>query len=315
MHKSRLIACAVFCLLQAMAHAEPVSTTQRELAVQVTADRAAECKGLGDFYWEIGDARHVVSQGAVGKKYSSEKIIHVASASKWVFGSYVLEKIGKNVEPSADQLRELEMQSGYTSFKHLSCVFSKTVEACFNHRDNNQFTAKNVDHFFYGGGHDQKLAVDLGLGSLTGAEFGKEIRAYLGTDLNIDFGSPQPAGGMMASPSDYGKFLRKILSGELRMKDYLGKNPVCTQPASCAQALESPVPLAWHYSLNHWVEDDPSGDGAFSSPGAFGFYPWISADRQWYGVLARESHMPKAYRESVYCGEKLRKAWMLGQSQ
>ncbi|HET8710602.1 MAG TPA: hypothetical protein VFM32_04455, partial [Spongiibacteraceae bacterium] len=86
-------------------------------------------------------------------------------------------------------------------------------------------------------------------------------------------------------------------------------------PKTCRQAVFSPVPAAWHYSLNHWVEDSGDDDGAFSSPGAFGFYPWISADKQWYGILAREDRMPNAAKESVYCGVKLRRAWMTGQSQ
>ena len=30
-----------------------------------------------------------------------------------------------------------------------------------------------------------------------------------------------------------------------------------------------------------------AGDGAFSSPGLFGFYPWIDAGKTYYGVLAR----------------------------
>ena len=315
MFKLRLIIVAAIVIEQGAAHAETVSTEQRESAASITSTTSPDCKGLGDFYWEIGDANHVIGHGAVGTRYSSEKSIPIASASKWIFGSYVLEKIGKNAEPTQDQLRALEMESGYMSLKYISCIFSNTVGACFNRRDNNQFTASTVDHFFYNGGHDQKLAVDLGLSNMTNAEFGKEIRQYLGTDLNIQFRSPQPAGGMEASPDDYAKFLRKILSGELRMKEYLGKHPVCTLPSLCPTAVESPVPLAWHYSLNHWVEDDPTGDGAFSSPGAFGFYPWISADKRWYGVLARESHLPKAYKESVYCGEKLRKAWASGRSQ
>lgn len=315
MYGLRSIIAGMIFIFQGMTHADTISSLQRVQAVKGTAVTAKECRDLGDFYWEIGDASHVVGQGAVGTRYSSNKTIHIASASKWVFGSYVLEKIGKNAEPNHDQLRALEMQSGYTSLKYISCAFSDTVEACFNHRGNSHFTKENVDYFFYNGGHDQKLAIDFGLGKLTSAEFANEIRTYLGTDLSIEFSSPQPAGGMKTSPSDYGKLLRKILSGQLRMKNYLGKYPVCTLPSVCNQSLESPVPLAWHYSLNHWVEDDPSGDGAFSSPGAFGFYPWISADMQWYGVLARESYFPKAYKESVYCGQKLRKAWTSGQSQ
>ena len=57
-------------------------------------------------------------------------------------------------------------------------------------------------------------------------------------------------------------------------------------------AANTPVPSteSWHYSIGHWVEDDPAvGDGAFSSAGAFGFYPWIDASKTYYGVLAREA--------------------------
>jgi hypothetical protein len=292
-----------------------LTTQSRQQAVQQTAASATECKGLGDFYWEIGDASRVVAQGAVGSEYNSSKVIPIASASKLVFGSYVLEKIGKNTEPTPAQLSALEMQSGYTSMKPLSCVFSGTVESCLERRHNSALTPENVGRFYYNGAHDQKLAVDLGLGKMNADEFGREIRSALGNELDFSFSSPQPAGGMKVSPGDYGKFLRKILSGQLRMKAYLGTHPVCTLPSACPGAIESPVPVAWHYSLNHWVEDDPaSGDGAFSSPGAFGFYPWISADKQWYGILARVSHMPGAYKESVYCGIKMRKAWFSGQA-
>ena len=71
------------------------------------------------------------------------------------------------------------------------------------------------------------------------------------------------------------------------------------------------------------VEDDPAnGDGAFSSPGAFGFYPWISKDKAYYGVLAREAHagwlsrsvQEKPYYQSAVCGRALRQAWSSAQA-
>jgi hypothetical protein len=102
------------------------------------------------------------------------------------------------------------------------------------------------------------------------------------------------------------------------MHDYLGTHAVCTNPATCSTALYSPVPSveSWHYSLAHWVEDDPSvGDGSFSSAGAFGFYPWIDASKTYYGILARYSLAPGAYIQSVYCGRTIRKAWMTGIAQ
>jgi hypothetical protein len=98
---------------------------------------------------------------------------------------------------------------------------------------------------------------------------------------------------------------------------------VCTNPATCPEASYAPIPAdeSWHYSLGHWVEDDPLvGDGAFSSPGAFGFYPWIDASKTNYGVLARHVNVsvtgddPVAVA-SVMCGRNIRRAWATGTAQ
>ena len=100
---------------------------------------------------------------------------------------------------------------------------------------------------------------------------------------------------------------------------------MCTNPATCAQALNAPVPPSesYHYSIGHWVEDDPvNGDGAFSSAGAFGFYPWIDASKSWYGIVARkdgsritDQDNPDAAGhgfDSLQCGALIRAAWMDG---
>ena len=43
------------------------------------------------------------------------------------------------------------------------------------------------------------------------------------------------------------------------MHDALGTHAVCTNPATCANAEFAPSPPgeSWHYSIGHWVEDDP----------------------------------------------------------
>jgi hypothetical protein len=75
-----------------------------------------------------------------------------------------------------------------------------------------------------------------------------------------------------------------------------------------------PPQESWQYSLGHWVESDPRvGDGAFSSPGAFGFYPWIDAGRSHYGILARVAS--NGARGSALCGRQIRKAWSTGVAQ
>ncbi|MBD3801379.1 MAG: hypothetical protein IE886_08095 [Campylobacterales bacterium] len=115
----------------------------------------------------------------------------------------------------------------------------------------------------------------------------------------------------MSTPGQYAQFLQKIINGQLLMHDYLGYKPVCTLPRVCPTAISSPAKEAWHYSLNHWVEDDPqTGDGSFSSPGLLGFYPWISADKTTYGIVAREKLGMKSYWQSVECGRTIRRAYM-----
>jgi len=163
-------------------------------------------------------------------------------------------------------------------------------------------------------------AVDLGLGSANNAGPATAIAARLGEDVGLGYDSPQLAAGVSITPAGYALFLRKILDDQLRMHDLLGADAICTNPSTCATALATPVTQteSWHYSLGHWVEDDPVvGDGAYSSPGALGFYPWISASKTYYGLLAREvtpenTTEDSIAKDSVDCGRLIRKAWLGG---
>lgn len=279
----------------------------RRQAVQATLAQSADCRGLGDFYWEIGDAAGVLASGAHGRRISADGVIHIASASKWVFGAYVVQRLGGVLPPST--VDALEMKSGYDRLNPLSCARTRTVADCLAQGSNGELDAGHVGKFSYNGGHDQKLAVDLGLGAMDAQALNDDLRHVLGNWLAVRYASPQPAGGMVASPAAYGVFLRRILDGSLRIGALLGSHPVCTLPSGCTDATHSPAPYAWHYSLNHWIEDAPGEDGAFNSAGAFGFYPWISADRKTYGVLARESLARDAAMLSAHCGAAMRHAW------
>src|SRR5690606_3350202 len=112
---------------------------------------------------------------------------------------------------------------------------------------------------------------------------------------------------------DYGIFLQRIISRHLKMRDFLGENAVCTNTNTCATSLFTPVPQieSWNYSLGHWVEND----GTFSSPGLFGFYPWISSSKDLYGILSRHDTDDDAYWNSVKCGRLIRKAYTTGVQQ
>jgi len=291
-----------------------LSLATRTAAVQATLANDPTCSALPQLYWEIGDANGALASGAVGSTFSADSVMSIASASKWLWGAYVVERFKSDL--SAVDLPAMTMQSGYVSLTYDSCLLSTTVQDCFNAGNNATHTAADDGLFYYNGGHFQKYAVDLGLGGDDNAALAAELKQYLGSDLQFTYGSPQLAGGAKTSAADYAAFLRKILRGELAIASELDANAVCTLPSACPTAAYSPAPLAWHYAYAHWIEDEPdTGDGAFSCPGAFGFYPWIDAGKQYYGILARYSLDANAYIASADCGRLLRKAFLTGTGQ
>ena len=246
----------------------------------------------------------------------SSSVLSIASASKWIYGAYAVERLGGVL--SASDVKFLTFESGYTSFLP-ACGSATTVDECLNVGNNDVYTAATDGHFDYGSGHMQKQASLLGLGALDDAGLAQEVQSKIG-NFGFLYSQPQLAVGVLASADQYGAFLRKILAGGLHIASELGTHAVCTNPQTCATAIYTPVPSneSWHYSLGHWVEDDPVvGDGAFSSAGAFGFYPWIDASKTYYGIVARESialDSNDGY-SSAQCGRLIRKAWLSAKPQ
>ena len=296
-----------------------ISDSNRIVAATTTAQSVTNaCAPIRPFYWEIGNKSAKSVSGSVKSSSSTTTItatmpMSIASASKWVYGAYVVEK--RNGALSANDFLMLGMRGGYTSFA--SCLQNQSVDSCLAYGTNGVFNATTSGKFDYGGGHMQKHASLLGLGGLNNKTLATEIRSVIGADLTFGYSQPQLAGGIFTTADSYARFLRKIMSGQLKMGAALGSNPVCTNRASCpvGQVVYTPVPSteSWHYSIGHWVEDDPKlGDGAFSSPGAYGFYPWIDASRTAYGIVARTVPGPGGGVESVGCGRLIRKAWLTG---
>lgn len=286
----------------------------RQQAATAAATGSSACTALPAFYWEIGDANGALASGKVGLGFDADTAMNIASASKLVFGAYVVERFESDLG-SAD-FQAMTMRSGYTSLSYASCVSSTTVDDCLATGSNGIHTPSEDGLFHYDGGHFQHYASTLGLGADDDAALATAMGAMLGPELGIAYSSPQLAAGMHVAPSTYALFLRKILSGSLAIRDHLGENAVCTLPSVCPQASYSPSPEAWHYSWGHWVEDDATAgnDGAFSSPGAFGFYPWIDAGKTYYGILARVALSAGAATESTLCGQAIREAFLTGRA-
>ena len=291
-----------------------IPISQRIAAATETANSEINtCAEISPFYWEIGDGNEALAGGsrvANGERYTDSTRMNLASASKWLYSTYAVQRL--NGALSESDLKMLQMRSGYTHFT--VCYPFQTVRGCQRFADNDQYEAANDGRFYYDGGHMQKHAVVNGLGRLNRKGLTEEVMSYLGPNLSLQYGVPALAGGGFGNARGYAVVLRKIMRDELLMGGLLGSNPICTNPAVCpSEAAYSPTPRSesWHYSIGHWVEDDPAvGDGAFSSPGSLGFYPWIDASKSFYGIVAREAEF--GFYPSVECGRLIRKAWQTG---
>jgi hypothetical protein len=302
--------------------ATSTDVSSRAAAATTTAETNAACVAVAPFYWEIGDDSGALASGSVGSAAPvTSTVMSIASGSKWLFGAYAVQKLGGL--PDATYVPFLDFTSGYAGID--SCPPSGTIDDCLAGSAATQL-ATEVGKFNYNSAHLQKLASLLGLGSDDNAALATEVKSQIGSELSIEYTDPEPAAGVRMSADQYALFLRKLLVGSptpLLMGALLGSDAVCTNPTTCPTASFSPIIgspgsiESWHYSLAHWVEDDPVvGDGAFSSAGAFGFYPWVNATRTSYGVLAREA----AYTghngyESAACGRLIRAAWVTNAAQ
>lgn len=301
---------------QGSAGALAVSDSARVTAATTTANSSTNaCAAIRPFYWEVGSASARMASGSVkaagvSTGYASTTPMAVASASKWLYAAYVAQRRAGVLD--ATDVTHLTMRSGYVSM-YSNCLATQTVDACLAYQGNDAHTAAADGRFYYNSGHMQKHASRMGLGALAPKALASEIRSQLGTDISLAYNQPQLAGGAYTTPDSYARFLRKLLGGQLRMGALLGTQKTCTNPGTCpvGEALVSPTTQSWHYSLGHWVEDDPAtGDGAFSSPGALGFYPWIDASRSWYGVVGRVQ--TQGWDGSTQCGRLIRRAWVTG---
>jgi hypothetical protein len=325
-----LAAAVLIGLETAAAASDYLSNPQRSAAVSATARGNRACSAAKPFYWEIGDQNAPLISGTEGAALpTASTTLPISSASEWIFAAYVLQSHAGKLSDS--EISPLTMRSGYSNLQFDRCVqrspgstHLETVNNCFHALhlvggSNSDFKPAQVGKFFYNGGHFQRLAAtDPRLGELTGSALTRVIGAQLGTGVAFIYDSPQLDAGIRTTPASYAWFLRKILANQLLMHDALGGDAVCTNPSRCPTALNTPIPQteSWHYSLGHWVEDDPRvGDGAFSDPGLMGFYPWIDASKTYYGVLARTSHVAGAHVSSMQCGRLIRKAWLTGKSQ
>ena len=106
--------------------------------------------------------------------------------------------------------------------------------------------------------------------------------------------NPLVSGGAASTARDYALFLQGLLSGSLianraaLLQDRTSNVPFLFRPSDQWDTG------AWHYALGAWLECDapsfgPACAGAriYSSPGSFGWTPWIDFQHGYFAVIAR----------------------------
>ncbi len=147
------------------------STAQRVAAATASAQSSGNaCSAVRPFYWEIGDRSAALASGSVpgnpgSASYSATSSLPLASASKWLYAAYLVQKQAGIL--SASDLKFVSFTSGYTTFS--GCPALQSVDACVSYQSNGVYTAASDGCFSYGGAHMEQHASLTGLGSLTNA--------------------------------------------------------------------------------------------------------------------------------------------------
>lgn len=281
---------------------------------------------LTDFTVMVGDAqgiRFIHNKGDA----SPWKAIRIASASKWVTATLMMMLVDEGeltlasrpgdtidwwtVDPadtrsSMTLIELLSFTSGFGGeiYEPL-CINLVTVnlEDCVQTIYDDGLSYDVGDVFDYGPKHMQITA--LMAAEATGSSWNELWRRYIAEPLEIaptalyDFPSlanPLASGGLSMSASDYARFLQHVVAGDLVEDPWGVMNLDLMKDAT--DVVNHPIDLEgqeWHYSLGHWLEcEAPFHDGCvddpvLSSPGAFGFYPWVVPSKGYWGLIARDS--------------------------
>ena len=107
--------------------------------------------------------------------------------------------------------------------------------------------------------------------------------------------NPRLAGGMHWNALEYTNFLQALYHKTILTPALI--DAMSSDQIAAATIVKTPAGedrgLDWHYGFGNWIECDavPFDCGAptkFSSPGAYGAYPFIDREHGYFGILARQ---------------------------
>jgi D-alanyl-D-alanine-carboxypeptidase/D-alanyl-D-alanine-endopeptidase len=265
-------------------------------------------------------ARHgsVVYQKAFGT-YTADTVVRLASGSKWLSAAAIMTLVDDGSldldapisaylpvftgPKAAITLRQLlSFTSGLQEEPTCAGRATVTLQQCAAEIAVLPLAAQPGAQYRYGNGH---LVVAAAIAeSVSGTPFTTlfwdRLSVPLGAPSTVMTGgaNPNPAGNARSTMRDYARFVRMLWNGgEIDGTRILSADAVAemqqdqTNGAPIVVASGIRKALGSRYGLGSWYDvlDPATGAYEVSSPGAFGFHPWIDRERDVYGVYVIEA--------------------------
>jgi CubicO group peptidase (beta-lactamase class C family) len=273
----------------------------------------------------IYDAQGVKRFEKMYGSFSADQRVAIASASKMVSGLTIFRLIDQGyltldsttgavlgwTGPQADiTLRQLlSFTSGLPN--EALCTYQTLVVLadCVDEISTLPLEAEPGALYAYGSTHLHVAArmAEVVTGSSWASTFETQLKTPLGLGPDVAYYSaprqglgttnPLIAGGMRATMNEYARVLQLVFnrgtySGQRLISDALFTEQG-TEPYPNAVIGNSPAQsngFAFRYGLTAWLEcPSPSTNcNMISSPGAFGFTPWVDRDGGYYAIIGME---------------------------
>lgn len=273
-------------------------------------------------------------------RHTAERVVPVASASKWLSGALIMSLVDEGKLSLDDKVSKYlpefdEEKSNITIrqlFSHTSglpaearCRNDKrtTLERCASEIAALPLASTPGEDFFYGGVsmHVGGRIAEVVSGKSWNDLFVERIAAPLGM-TQTDFFSygptsnPRPAGDARSSADEYARFLQMLLQqGSFNGKQILSAASVAEMHKDQTggarieytiyenhRALDPDLPRA-RYGIGMWRENFRE----VSSQGYFGFSPWIDVERNLAGVLSVQSRFSRVMPDYLELKKEIRR--------
>ena len=282
-----------------------------------------DASSIDDLALIVGDASGEVYRYEKGSFGVADEHA-IASASKWLTGATIVALVEQGVMNLDDQPQDylaywtddpadarsritLDQLLSFTSGFHRSptengCIGdeSYTVQTCVEEWYAIGIDAEPGTTYYYGPVHMQVAAAMAEVA--TGQAWRDVVELTVAAPLNLAAtgfagNNPRASGAANSTALDYAEFMRSQLTGDFLpagfddlVEQRLDGVDIVSRPGSVEDGA-----VDWRYGLGLWRECDEAVWSAsceasvrVSSPGAFGWYPWLDRDLGYYVVLAME---------------------------